>query len=81
MKGFKLPTISIPKVTIPNISINISGGTTIDPSAIKSKIESAIPDLKGVTEGLDPQRIASSLLDEKMAEGIELPSELQGLLK
>lgn len=79
MRGFSLPSISIPSnISIPNISFS---GNGIDTGAIKSAIESAIPDLSNVTAGIDLEGAASSLIQEQIGEGIELPSELNGLIK
>lgn len=77
MKGFSMPSISIPNVSIPKISI--SGN--IDAGAIKSAITSALPDLSGITDGLNIENIASGMLSEAMGEGVDLPSELGSLLK
>lgn len=77
MKGLSIPNISIPNVSLPNISV--SG--KIDAGAIKSAISSALPDLSSITDGLNIENIASGMLSEAMGDGVELPSELSGLLK
>lgn len=83
MKGFKIPNISIPSnISIPNISVpNGLSMPSIDVGGIKSAIESAIPDLSSLTADLNLEDQASSLIQENLAEGIELPSELKGLIK
>lgn len=78
MKGFSIPNVSIPNISLPNISIG-SGG--VDTGAIKSAISSALPDLSNLTSGLNLEGIASDLLSDTLDGGIELPSELNDLLK
>lgn len=78
MKSFSIPKISIPNVSIPNISIG-SGG--IDAGSITSAISSAIPDLSNITSGLNLEGVATDLVSDAISEGVEIPSELKGLLK
>lgn len=78
MKGFSIPNISIPNISIPNISLN---GTNINVSSIQSAIESAIPDIQSIAKSFNIESEASNLLSEALGEGIDLPSELSGLLK
>lgn len=76
MKGFSMPSISIPNISIPNISFS-SG--SVDTSSIKSGIESAIPDISSLTDGIDLEGTASDLLSENVS-GVDL-SNLSDYLK
>lgn len=75
MKGFTIPNISIPKVSIPNISF--SGGN-IDAGAIKSAINSALPNLSEISKNVDLKSASSNLLSEN--GGIEIPEELKKVI-
>jgi hypothetical protein len=75
MKGFSIPSISIPSVSIPNISFSGS----VDTSSIKNAIESAVPDISSLTDGIDLKGTASDLLSENTSS-VDL-SELSGYLK
>lgn len=77
MKGFSTPNISIPNISVPNISFNKGN---ISKEAIKSSIMSQIPNMSGVTDGLNLEQTASDLLSEKLSEGIELPAELGNII-
>lgn len=74
--------LSLPKISIPNISIpNIPISGSIDVGSIKSAITSAIPDLSSVVGDLGLERMADNVLSEILGDGIEIPSEIKGLLK
>lgn len=77
MKGFSFPNISIPNISIPNISIS----DKINVGTIKNAISSAVPDLSDITKGLNIEETASKMLSEAMEGGIDLPSELNDLIK
>lgn len=79
MKGFSFPNISIPSsIQLPSIS---TSGLGVDPSSIKSAIESSIPDLSNITGNINLENEASSIIQESVSEGIELPPELGSLIK
>lgn len=77
MKGFSLSGIKIPNVSLPNITFS---GTS-DGNTIKSAIKSAVPDLSSLAGKLDLEKMASSMLSDATSEGINLPTELNNLLK
>jgi hypothetical protein len=64
MKGFSMPSISIPNISMPNISFSGS----VDTGSIKSALESAVPDLSSLTDGIDLEGAASDLLSENTSE-------------
>lgn len=74
---FSIPKISIPNISIPNIPISDS----IDAGSIKNAITSAIPDLSSIVGDLGLEGIANDVMSDIMGGGIELPSEIKGLLK
>lgn len=74
--------ISLPKISIPNISIpNIPISDSIDVGSIKSTITSVVPDLSSVVGDLGLEGMANNVLSEVLSGGINIPSEIKGLLK
>lgn len=69
MKGLSIPNISIPNISIPNIS-NLG----INTNSIKTAINSAIPDLESIANGLDVEGVATEFISSALNE-IELPSD------
>lgn len=77
MKGFSIPNVSIPNISIPNLSI----GSGISAGTIKSSITSSLPDLKNLVGDLNIENVASEMLSNALSDGIDLPSQLNDLLK
>lgn len=77
MKGFSISNVHIPNISIPNLSI----GSEISAGTIKSAITSSLPDLKNLVGDLNIENVASEMLSSALSEGIDLPPQLNDLLK
>lgn len=77
MKGFSIPSISIPSISPLNISFN---GSNVNTESIRNTIESKLPDLGSLTDGINLKGIASDLLSENISDSIDLTSDLSKMM-